>query len=102
MPSLAAADDSAGGRRRATRTHSSPTLKESMEILDFIWAAFDDARLLFQDPGDVAVPARTHGSCGRHEMIITKKLSIGECVRRIKELADSFEPDDFHNPIEFL
>lgn len=30
------------------------------------------------------------------------KLSIGECIRRLKELADVFEPEDFQNHIEFL
>ena len=30
------------------------------------------------------------------------KLSIGECIRRIKELADVFEPNEFQNHIEFL
>jgi predicted nuclease of predicted toxin-antitoxin system len=30
------------------------------------------------------------------------KLSIGECIRRLKELADLFEQDDLKNYIEFL
>lgn len=30
------------------------------------------------------------------------KLGIGEAIRRLKELADLFEPDDFQNHIEFL
>jgi predicted nuclease of predicted toxin-antitoxin system len=30
------------------------------------------------------------------------KLSIGECIRRLKEIADLYEPSDFRNHIEFL
>jgi hypothetical protein len=30
------------------------------------------------------------------------KFTIGECIRRLKELADLFEVEDFHNHIEFL
>lgn len=30
------------------------------------------------------------------------KLSIGECIRRLKEIADLFDQDEFKNHIEFL
>ncbi len=30
------------------------------------------------------------------------KLSLGECTRRLKELAEIFELDDFQNHLEFL
>lgn len=30
------------------------------------------------------------------------KLTIGECIRRLKEIADLYEPEDFHNHVEFL
>jgi hypothetical protein len=31
-----------------------------------------------------------------------EKLTVGECIRRIKEFADLFVPVDFKNHIEFL
>ena len=31
-----------------------------------------------------------------------RKYGIGECIRRLKVLADLFEPEDFVNHIEFL
>ncbi|MBI3762983.1 MAG: DUF5615 family PIN-like protein [Chloroflexi bacterium] len=31
-----------------------------------------------------------------------EKLGLGECIRRLKEIADVFDPDDFKNHIEFL
>ena len=31
-----------------------------------------------------------------------ERLSIGECVRRLKELADAFNPVDFKDHVEFL
>jgi hypothetical protein len=30
------------------------------------------------------------------------KLTIGECIRRIKEIVELFEPEDLRNHIEFL
>ena len=30
------------------------------------------------------------------------KLSVGECIRRLKEIADVFEPEELQNHIEFL
>jgi predicted nuclease of predicted toxin-antitoxin system len=30
------------------------------------------------------------------------KLSLGECIRRLKEIAELFEPTEFRNHIEFL
>lgn len=30
------------------------------------------------------------------------KLSIGGCIRRLKEIADTFDAEDFYNHIEFL
>jgi len=30
------------------------------------------------------------------------RVSVGECVRRLKEIADMTDPDDFVNHIEFL
>lgn len=30
------------------------------------------------------------------------KLSVGECIRRLKEIADVFDPGDFKDHVEFL
>jgi predicted nuclease of predicted toxin-antitoxin system len=30
------------------------------------------------------------------------KLSLGECIRKLKEIATTFEPEDLRNHVEFL
>ena len=62
--------------------------------------------VLFTHDADFLQLARQQaGSSEGHGGIIyvhQDKLSIGECVRRLKELADLFELEDFRNHIEFL
>ena len=62
--------------------------------------------VIFTHDTDFLQLAHTYAKQGRiHSGVIyvhQNKLTLGECIRRLKEIADLFDPTDFQNHVEFL
>ena len=61
--------------------------------------------VIFTHDTDFLLLAHQAGSAEGHWGVIyvhQDKLTIGECIRRLKEISDIFELEDFRNHVEFL
>jgi predicted nuclease of predicted toxin-antitoxin system len=71
----------------------------------FAYATANRLLLFTHDTDFLPLAHRQNAASQDHWGIIyvhQHKLSIGECIRRLKEIADVFEQDDLKNHIEFL
>jgi hypothetical protein len=97
----------AGLRRRgvdATSAHDSGNLGVSDEA-QLEYAARQRAVIFTHDADFLRLAQSWELRKRAHWRIIyahPDKLAVGESIRRIKEFADVFEPEDFKNHVEFL